>query len=188
MRIIGGKFSGRKILDPLDQNTRPLKDLVRGSIFNILEHSKLQKVILKDSNILDLFSGVGSFGIECISRGASSVIFFENHKNSLNVLRKNIELLNCKKKAKIFQEDVFRISMMKNFLKKKFDLIFLDPPFIQENINLLIDDIYKMKILNKRGIIILHRNKKGHEEYTPNFKISREENYGLSKIIFGSFN
>ena len=101
MRIIGGKFSGRKILDPLDQNTRPLKDLVRGSIFNILEHSKLQKVILKDSNILDLFSGVGSFGIECISRGASSVIFFENHKNSLNVLRKNIELLNCKKKAKI---------------------------------------------------------------------------------------
>ena len=187
MRIIGGKFSGRKIFDPIDKNTRPLKDLVRGSIFNILEHSKFQKVFLKNSNILDLFSGIGSFGIECISRGSSKVYFFENHINSLNILNKNIKLLNCKENTIIFKEDAFKIHTMKNFLKKKFDLIFLDPPFKQKNINLLIDDIFKIKILDKNGIIILHRNKKDVEKYGNNFKINRQENYGLSKIIFGTF-
>ena len=77
MRIISGKLKGRKIFDPIDNATRPLKDLTKESVFNILKHSKLLGVEINNSNILDLFAGVGSFGLECISRGASNVIFYE---------------------------------------------------------------------------------------------------------------
>ena len=80
MRIIGGYYKGRKILEPIDKSTRPPKDMVRESIFNIIEHSKLTYCsIKKESNILDLYSGVGSFGLECLSRGAKEVYFVEKH-------------------------------------------------------------------------------------------------------------
>ena len=78
MRIISGIFKGKKILEPLDIETRPLKDLTKESIFNIIKHSKKFKVNLEGATILDLFSGVGSFGIECLSRKAKMVFFVEN--------------------------------------------------------------------------------------------------------------
>ena len=95
MRIISGTFKGKRILDPKDNKTRPLKDLTKESIFNILAHSKKIKFKIEDSNILDLFSGVGSFGIECLSRGAKHVTFVENYDEVLPILKKN--LLNCKR-------------------------------------------------------------------------------------------
>ena len=78
MRIISGNYKGKKILPPKDKLTRPLKDLTKESIFNIIKHSKLLEVNLENSNILDLFSGVGSFGLECLSRRAANVTFLEN--------------------------------------------------------------------------------------------------------------
>ena len=86
MRIISGKFKGKKLLLPSDKNTRPLKDMVKESIFNLLEHSNKFSLSLSNSSVLDLFSGTGSFGIECLSRGAKNVIFFENYFNSLKIL------------------------------------------------------------------------------------------------------
>ena len=68
MRIIAGKLKGSKLHIPKDKNTRPLKDLVRESIFNLLTHSNKIILQLKNSNILDLYSGTGSFGLECLSR------------------------------------------------------------------------------------------------------------------------
>ena len=70
MRIISGIAKGKKILTPVDKKTRPLRDMVRESIFNILNHSDLLKFKLDKCTVLDLFSGVGSFGLEAISRGA----------------------------------------------------------------------------------------------------------------------
>mgnify|MGYP001214054837 CR=1 FL=1 len=80
MRVISGSLKGKKILEPKDIKTRPLKDLTKESIFNIILHSNKFKIDLKKSNILDLFSGVGSFGLECLSRGAKNVIFIENNE------------------------------------------------------------------------------------------------------------
>ena len=94
MRIISGNSKGKKILDPKDLNTRPLKDLTKESIFNILIHSNKFNIKLEDSNVLDLFSGVGSFGLECLSRGSSSLTFVENYKDVLPILKKNISNLN----------------------------------------------------------------------------------------------
>ena len=75
MRIISGNLKGKKILLPKDKLTRPLKDLTKESIFNIIGHSNLLNVHLENANVLDLFSGIGSFGLECLSRGASFVTF-----------------------------------------------------------------------------------------------------------------
>ena len=138
MRIIGGNFKGKKIITPIDKSTRPLKDIVRESIFNIIEHSKNEFVNLNRAKVLDLFSGTGSFGIECISRGAEKVIFFENYINSIKVLKKNLDLLKLNKHVKIVEKDVYEINQLHLNLKK-FDLIFLDPPFKDNKINQLIE-------------------------------------------------
>ena len=90
MRIISGDLKGKKILLPKDKLTRPLKDLTKESIFNIIGHSNLLNVHLENANVLDLFSGVGSFGLECLSRGALFVTFLESYKEVLTILKKNI--------------------------------------------------------------------------------------------------
>ena len=90
MRIIGGNFKGKKILDPQDKKTRPLKDLTKESIFNVLKHSNKFSINIENSIILDLFSGVGSFGLECLSRGAKYVTFVENYSGVLPILKKNL--------------------------------------------------------------------------------------------------
>ena len=187
MRIIGGNLRGKKILNPTDKSTRPLKDIVRESIFNIIEHSKNEYIELKNAKILDLFSGTGSFGIECLSRGAKKVIFFENYSDSIKILKKNLDLLNLNKHSSIIEKDIYNIDPSQNDLFK-FDLIFLDPPFKDNKLNQLIDKIKKMKITSKNTLIIIHRNKKISENISKDLIISKEKNYGLSKIIFGKIN
>jgi len=184
MRIIGGNLRGKKILNPTDKSTRPLKDMVRESIFNIIKHSKNEYVELNNAKVLDLFSGTGSFGIECLSRGAKKVIFFENYINSIKILKKNLDLLNLNKYAIIIEKDAYNFSQSQDNLLK-FDLIFLDPPFKYNKLNQLIEKIKKMKITSKKTLIVIHRNKKISENISKNLIISKEKNYGLSKIIFG---
>ena len=123
MRIISGNLKGRKISQPNSNNTRPLKDLTKESIFNIMEHSNLLKFTFSKSTILDLFSGVGSFGLECISRGAKNVIFFENYPETLKILKKNIYDLNCEKKSQIIEENIIKIKSL-NYLHKKNSKLF----------------------------------------------------------------
>ena len=94
MRVISGKFKGKKLLIPSDAYTRPLRDTVKESIFNIMQHSKLLDYNLLNSNILDLFSGVGTFGLECISRASKHVTFFENHPPALKILKKIFKIWN----------------------------------------------------------------------------------------------
>ena len=184
MRIIGGNLRGKKILNTTDKSTRPLKDMVRESIFNIIEHSKNEYVELNNAKVLDLFSGTGSFGIECLSRGAKKVIFFENYINSIKILKKNLDLLNLNKQSNIIEEDAYNIAQSQTNLLK-FDLIFLDPPFKDNKLNQLIEKIKEMKITSKNTLIIIHRNKKISENISKDLFISKEKNYGLSKIIFG---
>ena len=185
MRIIAGKLKGSTLYAPRDKNTRPLKDLVRESIFNLLTHSNKISLQLKKSKILDLYSGTGSFGLECLSRNAKSVCFIEKEKNAVEILEKNIVKLKVKNKIKVFFNDIFELIEKQNIFESKFDLIFCDPPFKDVNIEKLIKLISKKGLLNKNGIIILHRNKAIRENLPNYFEIVDERIYGISKIIFG---
>ncbi len=186
MRIISGELKGRKIFEPPDRTTRPLKDLVKESIFNIVMHSNKISIDLKNSNILDLFSGVGSFGIEALSRGSKYVTFIENYTEVLQILRKNIQKLNLDNKCEIISEDIINMLNFKK-LNKKFELIFLDPPFNEKNINKILLKIYDSKILKKNGILIIHRKINTNDKLIPKFNIIEEKKYGLSKIMFGNY-
>ena len=119
MRIISGNFKNKKLFEPNDSYTRPLKDLVKESIFNIIEHSKLVKFKIENCEVLDLFSGSGSFGLECISRGAKKVLFCENYIPVTKILNKNIANLKCKKNTDIYVDDVFKLLNNKSFLINK---------------------------------------------------------------------
>lgn len=186
MRIISGYLKGKKIILPKDKKTRPLKDMVKESIFNILIHSNKIDFQIESSEILDLFSGSGSFGLECISRGAKSVHFNEIYIEALEVLKKNIDILDCSDKSNIIEEDCFNVkNTFKNF-NKKFDLIFIDPPFKEERVNFLIESLINLKMLKPNGVMIVHRNKKNNEILTDKFNIVETRDYGTSKIIFGN--
>ena len=188
MRIIGGTFKGVKILEAFDKNTRPLKDLVKESILNILEHSKDSKISLNNSLVLDLFAGTGSFGLECISRGSAKVYFVENYPQSIEILGKNIKKLKCEKKTRIFNEDVFNFFMNEKLNSEKMDLIFLDPPYKEENLKTILESIVKFKLLKESGLIVLHRHKKTKDEIGNKFTIQRTVKYGISRIIFLKIN
>tara|TARA_Y100000590_G_scaffold179742_1_gene204881 strand:+ start:158 stop:724 length:567 start_codon:yes stop_codon:yes gene_type:complete len=187
MKIISGHLKNKRLILPVDRSTRPLKSIVRESIFNIIEHSKIFNCKIKGSNILDLFSGVGSFGLEFVSRGADKVIFCENYQPSIKILKKNILNLNCSKNTLIFENDIYRKNFFHNLPNKKFEIICLDPPFKEKRINEILKNINNEKLLNKNGIIILHRNRKTVDNFKDFFLIKKEKTYGLSKIIFGSF-
>ena len=183
MRIISGSFKGKKIFEPRDIKTRPLKDLTKESIFNIINHSKKFEINLENSNILDLFSGVGSFGIECLSRGVKKVVFVENYSAVLPILKKNLLSLKSINNYEIFEKNIYENEI---FLKinKKFDIIFLDPPYKDKNLENLLINIYSSNILSKKGIIVIHRHKKEDDIIPKNYKILEEKFYGISKIIF----
>jgi len=185
MRIISGDLKGKKILLPKDKLTRPLKDLTKESIFNIIGHSKLLNVHLENANVLDLFSGIGSFGLECLSRGASFVTFLENYKEVLTILKKNINNMNQQNFSHVIEKDIFSESTLK-LLHNKFDIIFMDPPYKEKKVLGILNIIIKLNLLKKNGVIIIHRHKKEKDIFPEEFKIIINKNYGISKIIFGN--
>ena len=185
MRVISGLFKGKKIIEPKDITTRPLKDLTKESIFNIIVHSNKFNLDLNKSIILDLFSGVGSFGIECLSRGAVEVVFIENYKGVLPILKKNLSNLNGINNYQIIEKDIYKSNFINNF-NTKFDLIFLDPPYKDQSVTELLTNIKNSELLNNNGIIIIHRHKFEKNLVSRGFKIIEEKKYGISKIIFAT--
>ena len=186
MRIISGKFKGKKISYTNSSITRPLRDYVRENIFNIIAHGRRTKLHLDKANILDLYAGVGSFGIECLSRNVNSVVFVEKDPLAFSLLKKNVIDLKMTGKAKLVSQNI------KNYIesidiKNKFDLIFLDPPYNDNSYLEIISLIKEKKIFNKVNLIIIHRERKCKEELNELIKLEVEKNYGRSKIIFGSF-
>ena len=184
MRIIGGNFKGKRILDPQDKETRPLKDLAKESIFNILKHSNKFSIKIENSIILDLFSGVGSFGLECLSRGAKYVTFVENYSGVLPILKRNLSNLKIEGKYQVINDNILNNIDFKKIINK-YDIIFLDPPYKEKKLPIIIDQISRDKILSDDGIVIIHRHKKEEDQFTKKFKILAEKKYGISKILFG---
>ena len=187
MRIIGGKLKNKKLHFPENLTTRPLKDSVRENIFNILNHSNNVDIKIKDSNILDLYAGTGSFGLECISREASKVVFVENHIDALKSLKKNIKNLNSEKNAMLLAQDVlefFGLLTLESY-KEKFNIIFLDPPYKNEKFLEIIEIIKEKDLLNKKHIIIIHREIQSKDHINKHLNIVESRIYGRSEIFFG---
>tara|TARA_B110000967_G_C18537967_1_gene389156 strand:- start:62 stop:622 length:561 start_codon:yes stop_codon:yes gene_type:complete len=186
MRIVSGFLKGKKINFIKSPTTRPLRDFVKENIFNIIYHSNLIKVKLENANVLDLYSGVGSFGIECISRGAKESTFVESDNSAQIILKENLNNLQILDRSKIFNGKI--ISFFNRFNNKdKFDIIFLDPPFSE---NFFINELKVIKdstIYKKNHLVIIHREEGSVDELDKIVNILLVKNYGRSKIFFGTF-
>ena len=147
MRIISGALKGRSIKFLKNDTTRPLKDSVKESIFNILKHSPQFTTRVENSNVLDLYSGVGSFGIECVSRGAKKVSFVEQDFKAASVLKENLKNLSIERNTKVYQEKIENLSKKLN--NEKFNIFFFDPPFDNTNFVETLKLLKKFKIYEK---------------------------------------
>ena len=188
MRIISGKFRGRKLVDCEKlKNLRPTTDKNREAFFNILQSAKFLKDLdfsLIDCNFLDLCCGSGAVGLEAISRGAKKVFFVENNHQHLEILRQNIELLKVENQTKILKENVKNL----NFLNENFDLIFLDTPY-NENYQEIVENLLQKKYLTNKNLLVVEFEAKKFNNFSEffekNFEILDQRIYGIS--LFGFF-
>ena len=185
MRIISGKFKGKIIKYLKNNTTRPLRDSVKENIFNLLIHSKILNIKMEKASILDLYSGVGSFGIECISRGAKNVTFVENDSAANETIRKNLNYLLIFKKTKIFKENVN--DFLKRNINEKYNIFFFDPPYADKDFINNLDLIKRNRLFQKNHIVIIHRDVKSNDNLEDLIKVTVVKKYGRSKVFFGLF-
>ena len=157
MRIIGGIYKGKKIDFIKNETTRPLRDFVKENLFNLILNSKKIKNDLRFSKVLDLYCGVGSFGIECISRGANELVFVDADKKANTTLEKNLKLIGNPRNYRTFNLSVER--SIKLLQDEKFDIFFLDPPYKDNEFVKSLSLIKNFKIYNKNNLVIIHREK-----------------------------
>jgi 16S rRNA (guanine(966)-N(2))-methyltransferase RsmD len=123
MRIIAGTKRGMKLLSPKTQVSRPITDRVKESLFSVL-----YKYDLPDGKVVaDLFSGVGSLGLEALSRGAASVTYVEQDTKIITILKKNIKKAGYVKESKIIRANAFNVGAPVD--QRQYNLVFVDPPY-----------------------------------------------------------
>lgn len=157
MRVIAGKYKGRKLFSPKSNNIRPTEDRIKEAIFSIVNDK------INGSICLDLFSGSGQIAIELFSRGAKFVYLNDLSQDHLDTIYENIKLVGEEKNSKISRKDYPKA--IKSFKEESLDIIYLDPPFdfnYEHNVIKIIEDC---KILKKGGIIILETNLKIMPEF-----------------------
>lgn len=165
MRIISGKFKGRTITSPNSKFIRPMTDRVRVNLFDILTN----KISFDGIRVLDLYSGSGSIGLECLSRGVDEVHFVERNFIIYKNLVKNIESLDVKAQCKTFKMEVLKFSRMREH--GKYDLIFADPPFFKDDIYEVVENILNNNFLLENGLVIVQRSIQTREKDKLNFEV-----------------
>lgn len=180
MRIISGKARGTKLYTLEGIDTRPTLDRVKESLFNIIQDR------IEDSIILDLFSGSGAIGLEFISRGAQYAYLCDDSKYAIEIINKNIQKTHFEDKVKVLKKD-FK-SALQQLKEKKFDIIYLDPPYKTDFIKESLELIYIYECLDESSIIILETDEKEkvHKEINDMnlFEIIDERKYGRANLIF----
>jgi len=180
MRVISGEYRGKKLYTLEGMNTRPTLDRVKEALFNIIQFK------VPEANVLDLFAGSGSLGIETLSRGANYVVFCDHSCEAIKIIKKNIESTKYVEKSTILNKDYMVALKQISKLDKKFDIVFLDPPYKSEFGIKAIEELIKLDLIAEDGIIILETDdeniKKEIEE--KKIKIFDERKYGSVKLIF----
>lgn len=174
MRIISGKFKGRRIEISGKITARPTTDFAKEGLFNLLNN----RIDFEGLEVLDLFAGTGSIGIEFVSRGAASVLSVESDRKHCSYIRQVCEILGIKN-LMLIQTDVFRFIASAH---NSYDLIFADPPYALSNLHEIPDLIFAAGLLKKEGILVLEHSSKNDFSQHPRF--SSHRNYGNVHFSF----
>jgi len=152
MRIIGGYHRGRKLKEPDLRAIRPTKDRVRESVFNIITGW------LEDAVVMDAFAGSGAYGLEALSRGSGEVVFIDNERDCTETIISNAKMLGFYDKVTIINGDVPDEIKKISLVKKKFDIIFADPPYKKGLVKKTLIYINNYDILNAPGILVVEHH------------------------------
>lgn len=161
MRIVSGKYKGRHFYPPANITARPTTDFAKESLFNVLNN----RIDFEDITVLDLFAGTGSIGLECISRGARSVIAVEMAATQLNFIRKICGELHIGNLMTV-RGDVFKYIASCGL---HFDFVFADPPYQLPELSLVPDRVFEHGLLKPDGIFVLEHSDKQQFTGHPHF-------------------
>ena len=181
MRVISGKARGKKLISLEGINTRPTLDRVKEALFNIIQFK------VEDMNILDLFAGSGALGIEALSRGAKTATFCDNSHDAIQVIKTNIESTRNVESSIVINKDYSLALNSLSKQNKKFDIIFLDPPYKTDFGIKSLEAIIKLNILAEEGIIVLETDDEKKEQEIEDIKgleVFDERKYGKVMLIF----
>ena len=178
MRIIAGKYRSRIIEMPRGRKTRPTQDRVREAVFNIIRE------IVPGSTVLDLYAGSGAFGIEALSRGALVSLFVDNNSNCVTAIKSNLSVLGAlAENAQVLKRDAVRAIEDLKKEGKKFDIIFLDPPYHKDMVKNCLIKIDACDILSKRGFLVAeHHAKDAVPDALLNIVLFKTRHYGDTLI------
>ncbi len=171
MRVITGTARGRRLKTPEGMDIRPTTDNVKESVFNILQFD------IEGRRVLDLFAGTGQLGIECLSRGAKEVVFIDQSRDAVKIIKENLK--TCGFSAPVLQQDA------SSYLGAcgSFDLIFVDPPYDSGLYETVLEKINSIDILSDGGIILCESRRETEmpEMQAPYYK-RKEYRYGKVKL------
>lgn len=189
MHIIAGTYKNRQIITRghglKHYLFRPTTSKVRAAVFNILENSPhFPENIIHNSNILDIYCGSGSFGLESLSRGASSAAFIDNNRNHLDIVRFNVE------KLKIEQNVAYMCLDARNLpcAKQQYNIVYIDPPYNNNDASLTINSLLKNDWLMHNSIIIIEISHKQTLSLPEQILPLDERLYGSTKILLSIVN
>lgn len=181
MRVISGTARGINLISLKGQATRPTLDRIKESLFDILQFD------IKNAIILDLFSGSGALAIEALSRGANQAVINDNSTEAIKIINCNLEHTKLKDKSILINSDYLQVLDKLKRDSKKFDIIFLDPPYKSNYILISINKIIENDLLKKDGIIIVETNDKNKIDAITtikNIEIYDIRKYGIVFLIF----
>ena len=174
MRVVSGSVRGRKLKAPAGSDIRPTADLIKESIFNIVQFD------IEGRRVLDIFAGTGQLGIEALSRGARSAVFVDFSQHAVKLINENLKLCGLSENARVVKSDALKY--LQN--SEKFDLIFIDPPYSENVTNEVFQKIIEFDKLNDNGIIIFEMSA---DRAAPTadlpYKFNKEYKYGGVKIV-----
>ncbi|WP_094546506.1 16S rRNA (guanine(966)-N(2))-methyltransferase RsmD [Petroclostridium xylanilyticum] len=179
MRVISGSAKGHKLKSLKGMATRPTADRIKESLFNIIA------AYLPDAYVLDLFAGTGSLGIESLSRGAEFVVFVDKNPMAVRIISENLLHTKLNEKAKVYNCDWSEYISRFSNAERKYDIIFMDPPYSKGFIIPVLQKIWQKQLLSIEGMIIVEREKGDViPELIEGLKIVREQHYGRTVITF----
>ncbi|MDX9887672.1 MAG: 16S rRNA (guanine(966)-N(2))-methyltransferase RsmD [Anaerovoracaceae bacterium] len=180
MRIITGKYRGRRLETPRDYSVRPTSDRVKEAIFSMISQD------IDQSIVLDLFAGTGSLGLEALSRGAKHCYFIDNERESIRLLKSNISYCKADNEATVFVGD-FKYAMSK--IKEAIDIAFLDPPYETKFLDEALEQVSRQGFMAPGGLVITeHGPKKIMPDSIGSLEKIKEKKYGQVHVtIYRAF-
>lgn len=181
MRVISGLAKGKRLKAPKGLDTRPITDMIKEALFNVLGSR------VPDSKLLDLFAGSGSVGIEALSRGARSVVFVDSSNEAIKIVNENLNNCNFTRVYQVIRSDVFKALGLFKRHDDKFDLIYIDPPFTNDRIfHEVMTAIDGMDILEPDGIVIIRTPRRKEMPVYSKLREYRLNHYGESSLHYYS--